>query len=153
MLLGTLGFKVRDWNLIGTWSHTWAMPLVCKIIYSLLLSYINVSTGFLWLLRRNDVWDQLSMGMEGKTLEHSVIPALTLNLCNVIWKCTEGLWCAYWGSARPKFKCQNHKNVDERLSCVSTQLKSQPLEDVAQRLSIGCQSGLFSEILSQNKKT
>jgi hypothetical protein len=27
----------------------------------------------------------------------------------------------------PKFKYQNHKNVDERFSCVGTQLKYQPL--------------------------
>jgi hypothetical protein len=149
--LGILGFKVRDSNLLGTWSNTWAMPPVCKIIYSHLLSYVNISTGWLQLLRRNDKWEQVSMGREGKTLEHSMITALTLNLCNVIWQCSAGHWCACWGSARPKFKCQNHKSVDETLSCVAIQLKSQPLGgDVAQRLSIGCQPGLFSEILFQN---
>jgi hypothetical protein len=59
--LGTLGFKVRDPNFLGTWSNTLAMPPICKIIYWHLLSCINASTGYLQLLRRNDVWKQLSM--------------------------------------------------------------------------------------------
>jgi hypothetical protein len=125
--IGNTEFKVRDSILLVTWSNTWAMPPVCKISYSHLLLYINVSTSCLQLLRRSDEWEQLSKSMEGKTLEHSMTPALTLNLCNVIWICTAGHWCACWGSARPKSKRQNHKNVSERLSCAATQWKSQPL--------------------------
>jgi hypothetical protein len=40
--LGIFGFIIRDSNLLGTCSNTWAMPPVCKIIFSHLLLYINV---------------------------------------------------------------------------------------------------------------
>jgi hypothetical protein len=77
--LGILGFKVRESNLLSTCFNNWSMPLVCKIIFSHLLSYLNVYCRPLMCLLRQ------------------------------------------------KFKCQNHKSVDKRLSCVVAQFKSQPL--------------------------
>jgi hypothetical protein len=50
--LGILVFKIRDSNLLGTCSNTWAMPPVFKIIFSHLLSYINVYCWTLMCLLR-----------------------------------------------------------------------------------------------------
>jgi hypothetical protein len=65
-------FEVRDSNLLGTWSNTWAMPPVFKIMYSHLLSYINVSAGYLQLLRGKWWMRATDYGMEGR---HWSIPS------------------------------------------------------------------------------
>jgi hypothetical protein len=142
--LGILWFKVRDSNLLGTCSNTWAMPPVCKLIYSHWVAYINVGTESLQLLRGKWWMRATEYGMEGKTLEHSMTPALFLTLCNVIWKCNADLWCVCWGSARPSSNVRNMKMWMNDSVVLLHSLNPSQWGGCAQRLSVGCQSGLFT---------